>query len=55
MRTRRVRFRVFGKRQRQRATGETTVPFNLGRRVGFNCDLRFFHTEVACEIAPESG
>lgn len=31
------------------------VPFNLGRRVGFNCDLRFFHTEVACKIAPESG
>jgi hypothetical protein len=68
MRVRRVRFRVFGKRQRQRATGETsddrivfqrngrlTVPFNLGRRVGFNCDLRFFHTEVACKIAPESG
>jgi hypothetical protein len=49
----------------QRATGETsddrivfqrngrlTVPFNLGRRVGFNCDLRFFHTEVASQNRP---
>jgi hypothetical protein len=67
MRVRRVRFRVLANGC-ARATGETsddrivfqrngrlTVPFNLGRRVGFNCDLRFFHTEVACKIAPESG
>jgi hypothetical protein len=66
MRVRRVRFRVLANGARARPGRRRTtesffkgtnvdVPFNLGRRVGFNCDLRFFHTEVACEIAPESG
>ena len=63
MRVRRVRFRVLA--NGARATGETSddrivfqrngrliVPFNLGRRVGFNCDLRFFHTEVASQNRP---